>query len=223
MEPVRIAAFDYDDTIVNGQSGALIGLYLYKRHLLPYRAVLKLLSWGARYKLRLPHNQAEARELVFARLKAFDPAQVRDLMADFHREVLVPRVRADAVREIEKRRQEGCFLLIVSASFSCVIEPARAYLNMDGYVATSMAVDAAGRYTGRVAGTVTEGPHKAEGIRRFADERFGTGAWELAYAYGDHHSDRAMLEMARQAFAVDADSGLKRLARRRQWPLLDWR
>lgn len=223
MQPVRIAAFDYDDTIINGQSGALIGLYLCRRRLLPYRAALKLAGWGARYKLRLPHNQAQARELVFTRLRNYTPAEVEVIMADFHREILVPRVRRDARAEIERRRAEGCFLLIVSASFSCVIRPACAYLGMDGYVATHMALDERGRYTGRVSGAVTEGPAKAEGICRFADERFGPGGWELAYAYGDHHSDRPMLKAAQHAFAVDADATLRRMARKQGWPQLEWR
>lgn len=223
MQPVRIAAFDYDDTIISGQSGALIGLYLYRRHLLPYRVVLQLLGWGARYKLHLPHDQARARELVFTRLKTFDPNDVRVLMEDFHNQVLVPRVRADACNEIERRRQEGCYLLIVSASFSGVIKPACRYLDMDGYVATSMEVDGNGRYTGRVRGTVTEGMEKNAAIRRFADERFGKGGWELAYAYGDHHSDWPMLAAAKRAFAVDADTKLKRMAQLRGWDALEWK
>ena len=222
-EKVRIAAFDYDDTIVEGQSGLLLARYLRARGLLTARALARLVWWGARYKLKLPHRQDEAREAVFSSLVHWNPDRAAELAADFHEKVLVPRIRRDAVAEIERRRREGCFLLIVSASFSCIIRPACERLSMDGFVATSMERRADGAYTGRVAGTVTEGPEKARAIRRFADERFGPGAWELAYAYGDHHSDRAMLELAREAFAVDADSGLARLAERRGWEQRVWR
>ena len=221
-EKVRIAAFDYDDTIVEGQSGLLLARYLRARGLLTARALARLVWWGARYKLKLPHRQDEAREAVFSSLVHWDPDRAAELAADFHEKVLVPRIRRDAVAEIERRRREGCFLLIVSASFSCIIRPAVAHLGMDGYVATSMERDASGAYTGKVAGTVTEGPEKAHGIRRFADERFGPGRWELAYAYGDHHSDVPMLEAAQHAFCVDADSGLARAARQRGWELLGW-
>lgn len=218
----QIAAFDYDDTIIDGQSGLLLGVYLKRRHLLTVSLALRLVWWGIRYKLKLPHRQATARELVFASLKHRTPERVRAFLNQFHGEVLVPRIRHDAVAEIERRRREGCFLLIVSASFSCIIEPACELLGVDAYVATHMEVDGAGAYTGRVDGEVTEGPGKASGIKAFADARFGEGRWELAYAYGDHHSDEEMLQMAAHAYAVDADSGLTRAARAHGWELLDW-
>ena len=221
-EKVRIAAFDYDDTIVDGQSGFLLARYLRKHGLLTVSSLARLAWWGVRYKLKLPHRQAEAREAVFTSLRDWEPARAAELAERFHDEVLLPRVRKDAVAEIERRRAEGCFLLIVSASFSCIIRPACERLSMDGFVATSMERRADGAYTGRVAGTVTEGPEKARAIRRFADERFGPGAWELACAYGDHHSDVDLLSRAKEAFAVCPGSTLRPIAKKRGWQILDW-
>ena len=39
----------------------------------------------------------------------------------------------------------------------------------------------------------------------YTSELFGADGWELAWAYGDHHSDRAMLAAAKSAYAVTPD------------------
>ena len=46
--------------------------------------------------------------------------------------------------------------------------------------------------------------------------------WELAAAYGDHHSDRALLAGAKQGFAVCPDRPLGRTARERGYQVLEW-
>ena len=51
----------------------------------------------------------------------------------------------------------------------------------------------------------------------------GEGRWEVAFAYGDHHSDVPMLQMAvEQAYAVSPDNALEREAKQRGWTVLDW-
>ena len=77
-------------------------------------------------------------------------------------------------------------------------------------------------YTREVEGLPVEGAEKVAALRRFADARFGQGAWQLAYAYGDHHSDRTLLAAADTAFAVTPDRPLARYARRFGWKVLSW-
>ena len=60
----KIAVFDFDGTVISGQSGLLFSAYLLRRHLSSIARTLKLVWWGARYKLHLPQRQEEARELV---------------------------------------------------------------------------------------------------------------------------------------------------------------
>ena len=53
-------------------------------------------------------------------------------------------------------------------------------------------------------------------------ELFGADGWELAWAYGDHHSDRAMLAAAKSAYAVTPDRPLTRTANAQGYDILDW-
>ena len=89
-------------------------------------------------------------------------------------------------------------------------------------IATRMRVDSRGNYTDQVASLPVEGPQKVQALRKVCDELFGEDGWELAWAYGDHHSDRAMLAAAKEAFAVTPDRPLTRTANAEGYTILDW-
>lgn len=217
-----VAVFDFDGTVIDGQSGLLISLYLKKRGYVSLTRASRLVWWGLRYKLHLPHREEEARELVLGAISHMSAAEVDQIMRDFHDEVLVPRYRSQAVEEIRRRNEEGCVTLLLSATFQQIADRAADYLGMTVGVATELERDEDGNYTGRVSGDVIEGDMKPIAVERWADERFGKGNWRLAYAYGDHRSDAKLLKLADEAFAVCPKNTLKPLAKRGGWAVLDW-
>lgn len=217
-----IAVFDYDGTCIDGQSGWLISWWLLRRGMLSVHSVAGLAWWGIRYKFHLPHRQERARELVFCKLSRLSPAEVERIMVEFHNEVLLPRYRQSAIDEIALRRREGCMTLLVSATFDVIAREAARYLGVDGFAATSMELDAQGAFTGRVSGYVTAGSSKVETTMALA-RMYAGDDWRLAYAYGDHHSDIELLEAAEHPFVVSPGPTLKRVARRRSWPVLNWK
>lgn len=218
----RVAVFDFDGTSIRGQSGALFTEYLLShRELSPSRTV-RLIWWGIRYKLHLPYRQDEARELVLGALSERSAAEVDELMARFHDEVLLPRYRPQALAEVRRCHERGMVVLLVSATFDAIARRAAETMGMDGYVATRMARGADGNYTGSVDGPVVAGAEKYRAAVTWCNERLGPGAWRLERAYGDHHSDKDLLGQARLAIAVCPGKTLRALARRRGWTILDW-
>ncbi len=123
---------------------------------------------------------------------------------------------------MQRRRDAGDTVLVISASFEPIIKRMMQFHPVDGQVSTRMKVNPNGTYTRVVEGKPIEGEEKLFAIKRWCDSHYGEGNWELAYAYGDHHSDRPMLEAAREAFAVDPDRPLTRTAKANGWPILDW-
>ena len=51
MTPRKVAIFDFDGTIVDGQSGALFTTYLLRHGIMRLPRALHLGWWGLRYKL----------------------------------------------------------------------------------------------------------------------------------------------------------------------------
>jgi HAD superfamily hydrolase (TIGR01490 family) len=220
--PVQLAVFDYDGTIIDAQSGLLFSAFLYQRGLMSNRTVVKTAWWGARYKFHLPHEQDTARRYVFEQLKTMPAQQVLDLMKEFHDTVLTRHYRVDALREIEKRSNEGCTLVLTSATFLGIAKVAADYVGIPNVCATRMAKNAEGRFDGTVVGDVVEGRAKPAAVEAWANEHLGRGAWTIAYAYGDHHSDEEMLSAAVRPYAVDPGRTLRRIAKRNGWAILKW-
>lgn len=218
----RVSVFDFDGTVIDGQSGALFTTYLLRRHMLPTSCVLRLGCWGVRYKLHLPYRQEESRELVFRAFDGLTAPEVDAIMTSFHEEVLVPRYRPRAVAEFDRRNAEGDVTLLVSATFEPIARAAAGRLGADGSVATPMELGPDGSYTGRVGGSVIAGAEKYRAAAAWCDEHLGRGRWELSSAYADHHSDEDLLARAAHPFAVCPGSTLRPIARRNGWPILDW-
>ena len=219
---IPIAVFDYDGTIIDGQSGSLFGTYLLTHGLISVRTGLRLVWWGVRYKLHLPYRQDEARELIFRDLARLEREDTLRIMREFHEEVLKPLYRKDAVAEVRRRQDQGLVTLLVSATFYEIAHVAATYLQMDGVAATHMELDAHDHFTGRVEGEVVAGPGKVSATRAWADKNLGAGAWRVVCAYGDHFTDEPLLEQAEEPFAVCPGTTLARMAKRRKWPVLDW-
>ena len=132
------------------------------------------------------------------------------------------RFRSSAAEAMQHHLDAGHAVVCVSASFEPIIAAAMRRHPIQYAIATRMKVTPQGAYLNRVLGKPIEGPAKLEALARFADERFGPGGWVLEAAYGDHHSDRAMLAAARHACAVCPDRPLGRTARERGYRVEDW-
>ncbi len=221
--PVRVAVFDFDNTLIDNQTGIIFTRYLLDKGYVSHLTVAKVIGWGAKYFVRLPVKQNRVREYIFSELTDLTPAELRVLSKDFHDTVLMRHYRQDALKELEKLKRRGYTTLVASATFQEIVDDVAEYLGMDGAVGTVMAVDSTGHYTGKVAGKAVQGEDKLNAITLWADEHLGAGRWELAYAFGDHHSDIETLDAARHPAAVNPCFSLWRHAKSAGWPILHWR
>lgn len=218
----KLAVFDLDGTLMDEQSGVLLASYLFKHGELSLGCLANLFFWALSYKMRLPHRKNRSHELVLGSILDLTPEQVDQLMRSFHNEVMVPLYRDEARAEVERLKHEGLTTLLVSATFRPIAEACAETFGFDGVVATEMEKDERGAYTGRVDADVISGREKLVAATTWANDRFGRDGWRIAYAYGDHHTDRALLSAADQPYAVSPDHALKRTAHKLGWPVLEW-
>ena len=221
-QPVRLAAFDFDGTSLDGNSPVMLVKYLAARRMLDPSVVLRIGLWGAAYKLRLPQNEAWVRGLVFRAFAGKPVAEVDAFLHDFYDERVAPYVRKAAREAMEGWHEQGVQVVCVSATFEPIVQRAMRDLPFDYQISTRMKVNDDGTYACEVDGVPVEGDQKMIELRRFANAKWGVGGWELVAAYGDHHSDRTMLAAAEQGFAVCPDRPLSRTARERGYQVLEW-
>lgn len=219
---VRLAVFDFDGTSIDGNSPVLLVNHMMKCGMLSKRIVFRLLLWAAAYKLRLPQNESGVRSLVFTAFEGKPTEEVDRFLADFYDDYIAPLFRPAADEAMRAHAENGDMVAVISATFEPIILRAMAHHPFSLQISTRMRKAPDGTYTSQVEGLPVEGAEKLDAIKRLGDERFGVDKWEIVAAYGDHHSDRAVLGAAKQAYAVNPDRPLTRTARERNWNILNW-
>jgi HAD superfamily hydrolase (TIGR01490 family) len=136
--------------------------------------------------------------------------------------VAAANIRPGARTQIAADRAAGRRLVLATASYRFYVEPIAKALGFDDVVATGSLLGLDDRVRARIDGENNYGPAKLRlvqawlktaGIdRRAADVRF----------YSDHVSDAPVLEWADTGIAVNPSRGLRQLAARRGWEIVDW-
>ena len=214
------AFFDLDKTILAKSSSLAFARPFYRGGLIGRADVLKsayaqftYLSSGA------DHDQMETmRHYMSELVKGWEVETVRQIVAETLDEIVDPMVYEEAVDLIEEHKEAGRDVIIISSSGTEVVEPIGERLGADRAIGTQVAV-ADGRYTGEIL-FYAYGEGKADAIRALAEEN----AYDLAecYAYSDSMTDLPMLEIVGHPVCVNPDAPLRRLARERDWPVVDF-
>lgn len=217
----RFVVFDFDGTILNGHSPVMLVKSFLARRAMPLGTILAVAWWGIRYKLRLPHEQHEVRKRIFRLFKDVSAAEADKMMEYLYETEISRFLRRDALETIRTYQELGVPVIVVSASFEAIVKLAAIELGAFAQLSTHMEI-VNGRYTGEVGSVPMEGAEKRRGFIEFADEFCGPGNWELIAAYGDHHTDEALLSLAKRPVAVTPDRKLKRIAKARGWEIVNW-
>lgn len=156
------------------------------------------------------------------------------LLGKVHRDALGPVANAFATRTVARNLMPGALrsiaadraagrrLVLATASYRFYVTPIAARLGFDDVIATNSIVGLDARIVPRIDGDNNYGRAKLRMIEAWmAAQGIDRADADVRY-YSDHASDGPVLEWADTAFAVNPSFGLRRLARRRGWALLDW-
>ena len=216
------AFFDLDKTVIAKSSALAFGRPFYRDGLITRRDVVK--SAYAQLMFRLggtdEQTMTRTRDYLAALCKGWPVEQVRQIVAETLHELINPYVYAEAAALIEEHRAAGRDVVLVSASGEEMVRPIGELLGVSGVIATRMAVDDQGRYSGEIE-FYAAGPAKVDGVTELAAAR----GYDLAdsYAYSDSITDRPLLECVGHPTAVNPDRGLRKLATENAWPVLEFR
>jgi len=218
--PVRAAAFfDLDKTVIAKSSALAFSRSFYQGGLINRRAVLR--SAYAQFVYLAGGADADQMERMRTYLSelcvGWDLTQVRDIIAETLHELIDPLIYDEAADLIEEHHLAGRDVVIVSTSGSEVVTPIGDLLGADRVIATRMAVDDDGRYTGEID-FYAFGENKAEAMREFAEAENIDLA--RSYAYSDSGTDIPMLAAVGHPHAVNPDRALRKEAAARGWPVL---
>ena len=217
---MALAIFDLDNTLLAGDSDHLWGVFLAEVGVVDRASYERENDYYfEQYKAGTLDIQAFLR-FSLRPLAEHSPAQLARWHAQFMQQMIEPIILPAAEALVERHRQAGDTLMIVTATNAFVTAPIAARFGIDHLIATDPAMRN-GHYTGEVAGTPSFREGKVERLETWLKEH--RQALHGSSFYSDSHNDLPLLERVDHPVAVDPDDTLLQHARTHQWPVISLR
>lgn len=215
----RAALFDMDRTLIRKDTATLYTRYQRDVGEASIGDVLRVAWWLLQYTAGVIDAERVA-ERAMASYRGREETWLFETCERWFVDYVMPHV-CDAGREAVRRHHEaGDLVAIVTGATPYAALPLARELDIDHVVCTELEVDAAGRFTGAIRPPLCYGEGKIHRTERLAGE-LGFSLDEAVF-YSDSITDLPLLERVRTPIAVNPDARLRRVARRRGWPIERW-
>lgn len=217
---MALAIFDLDNTLLGGDSDHQWGEFLCDREIVDPQAYREKNNWfyGEYEKGRL--DMKAWMEFALQPLVGQEQAVLQAWHQDFMTHYIAPIMLPQAAAVLKKHREQGDFLLIITATNRFITAPIAARLGVDALIASEAEiVDQA--YTGRSAGIPCYQEGKVLRLEAWLSEC--GRSMENSYFYSDSHNDLPLLEQVDNPVAVNPDATLEKYAMQRGWPVISLR
>lgn len=217
---MALALFDLDNTLLAGDSDYLWGVFLSEQGVVDtdHYEQQNQRFYDAYKKGTLDIHAFQA----FSQQPLVDNNidTMKALRQQFVEQKIHPIMTAAGIRLVEKHREQGDTLVIITATNSFVTRPIADAFGIDNLLATEPEV-IDGKYTGKIAGTPCFQDGKVVRLKAWMQEHGLSmqGSW----FYSDSHNDLPLLLEVDNPVVVDADEQLLSHARRAGWPSISLR
>ena len=149
------------------------------------------------------------------------PQAAEEAHARFMREVIEPAIHPQARALLQRHRDAGDEVVIITATNEFVTRPIAQALGVEHLLAVELERGADGWFTGEIHGV----PSMREGkVQRMQEWLAARGqSWDSVEStfYSDSMNDVPLLEKVNHPVATNPDARLRALAAERGWPILD--
>ncbi|CAA0079943.1 putative phosphatase [Zhongshania aliphaticivorans] len=217
---MALAIFDLDNTLLGGDSDHAWGEFLVAKGIVNSEEFkTKNDEFYRQYQQGGLDINAYLR-FALQPLSKYDSDTLNAMHATFMDEYIAPLRLPKADALLQKHRDEGDFVMIITATNSFITRPIADALGVE----TLLACDGEiinGRYTGEPAGIPCYQEGKVTRLHNWLQE---TGhSLDGSYFYSDSHNDLPLLKVVDHAVAVDPDDTLKAAAHDAGWPIISLR
>jgi len=216
----RLALFDLDHTLLDGDSDVLWCEFLIERGVLDRASFSQRnAQMAADYRAGSVSAQAFC-DFYVSTLAARTRTEWEPLRRAFLLDVVAPRIGATAHGLVRQHEDAGDLVLLTTATNRFITEPTALHLGIEHLIATECELDAAGNFTGRTHGTLNMREGKLERLQAWLPTH-GI-AWNDCDAtfYSDSINDLALLAAVQRPVATNPDARLAAVAAERGWPVL---
>lgn len=216
---MSLAIFDLDKTLIGGDSDFLWGEYMSEIGAVDVDT----------YQAKNQHffdlyeqGKLDINEYLEFCLEPLSQQSMETLNAwhqDFMQKKIEPILLPKAQAIVDKHRQKGDTLLVITATNRFVTTPIVKKYGINNLLATEPEIKN-NKYTGRVLGEPCFQLGKITHLKRWMKEN--NEDLKGSTFYSDSHNDLPMLELVDHPVVVNGDEKLLDIANKRNWPSLNW-
>ena len=216
---MSLAIFDLDKTLIGGDSDFLWGEYMSEIGAVDVDT----------YQAKNQHffdlyeqGKLDINEYLEFCLEPLSQQSMETLNAwhqDFMQKKIEPILLPKAQAIVDKHRQKGDTLLVITATNRFVTTPIVKKYGINNLLATEPEIKN-NKYTGRVLGEPCFQLGKITHLKRWMKEN--NEDLKGSTFYSDSHNDLPMLELVDHPVVVNGDEKLLDIAKKRNWPSLNW-
>lgn len=148
-------------------------------------------------------------------------AQQQQVLQQFMKTIIEPLLVPHAFDLVDRHRQEGDWLALVTATNDFVTRPIARRLGVPTLIATELDQDGAGAVTGRIRGVPAFREGKIERVNAWlAAQGRQLADFERCTFYSDSTNDLPLMEQVSHPVATHPSPALEAVALARGWPIL---
>jgi len=218
---MRLALFDLDHTLLDGDSDQLWCDFLIDKGLLD-KAIFsaKNEAMAHDYKSGVVDVQAFC-EFYIGTLTRHSPADWEALRQEFLSVWVAPRLCADGKAQIKAHQAQGDRVVMTTATNRFITELTAKHLGVKDLIATEAEIQK-GLFTGKTAGVLNMREGKVTRLKAWCKEQALDWTELETWGYSDSINDLPLLEAVTHATVTQGDVKLRAEAAKRGWPQIEW-
>lgn len=215
-----LTIFDLDNTLITNDSDFLWGQFLVENGIVdPLEYEHKNRQFFEDYE----QGCLDVDSFLKFSLKPLSEHSTQQLYqwrTEFIEQVIQPIIAPGTPALLDKHRQQGDTLMIISATNLFITQPIAELLDIPNILATQPEIFN-GAYTGNYVGIPTYQQGKVDALQQWTN----INGMNLSgsFFYSDSHNDLPLLHLVDNPVAVNPDHQLEKIAQEQHWPILDLR
>ena len=217
---MNLAIFDLDNTLIAGDSDHAWGEFLTEKGIVDAQVYKEA---NDRFYEQYQNGTMDIMEYLNFSLKPLaehEPEQLKAWHNQFMQEKIEPILLDKAFAKLDWHREQGDYILIITATNRFITEPIAERLGVHELIAIEPE-QINGRYTGNVAGVPSFKEGKVIRLNNWLEDK----EFDLAetWFYSDSHNDLPLLRLVGKPVAIDPDESLLQEAQQKNWPVESFR
>ncbi len=220
---MNLALFDLDNTLLAGDSDFQWGQFMIAEGLLD-----RAEHHDRNVQFHNDYKQGNLDIEAFLKFQLRPLSQhPRQFLDDLHQQymakVIRPMITDKARALVEKHREAGDLMMVITATNSFITNPIAAEFGIPYLIGTDPeAIN--GEFTGGFVGVPSFQQGKVTRLLQWLEKRGQTlSDFDVSYFYSDSHNDLPLMKLVTNPVAVDADETLTAYATAQGWPQMSLR